>query len=311
MKGRGASQRPIRAAMSALALLLVVGACGGTDTNDDTDRGVQIVATTSILGDIAGNVVGDAGTVHVLIPLGADPHEYDASSQQVARIHTADLVVANGLGLEGSLIDVLESAKTDGANVVFVGSEVDPLPFHGQAGASGELDPHIWLDLQRVARVGVLIAEELAAITPDIDWADNAATYAQRLADADAEVAQILAAVPQARRKLVTNHNSLGYLATRYGYEIIGSVLPGGATLTDPSSADLAALIDTVSRENVVAIFVETTEPDALARAVAQDVEGSVEIVELYTGSLGDEGSGADTVIGLALTNARRIAGAL
>jgi zinc/manganese transport system substrate-binding protein len=121
----------------------------------------------------------------------------------------------------------------------------------------------------------------------------------------------MLADIPASRRKLVTNHDSLGYFADRYGFEIIGAVVPGGSTLGDPSSAELAGLVEKISSAGVPAIFAETTEPTALAEAVAREVGDDVVVVELYTGSLGEQGSGADTLIGMLLTDAGRIAGAL
>jgi zinc/manganese transport system substrate-binding protein len=121
----------------------------------------------------------------------------------------------------------------------------------------------------------------------------------------------ILDVVPAERRVLVTNHDALGYFADRYGFEVLGTVIPGGATLADPSSADLAELVATIQREEVPAIFAETIEPSVLAETVAAEVGDQVRVVELFTGSLGEEGSGAETLIDALIINARRIAEAL
>ena len=313
------------------ALALVAAACGG----DDTQNGdLSIVVTTTPLGDVVRNVVGDDATVDVLFPIGADSHSYQPSSQQVAMLTTADLVVANGLGLEEGLGDVLESAAADGANVFAVGPEVNPLPFgvhgdvetnagcrpavhHDEEGGDehelepGTCDPHVWMDPIRMGDAAREIASQLAVIDPSVDWASRAEAYATELAGADGEIADLLAAVPAERRKLVTNHDAFGYFAARYGFEIVGVVIPGGSTLADPSSAELAELVDTIIAEEVPAVFAETSEPTNLAEAVAAEVGGDVQVVELYTESLGGPGSGAETLIDMLTTNAQRIAAAL
>jgi len=290
-----------------LGMLMLAAACGDS-AESEPPAGVTVVATTTILGDVAGNVVGDGGAVEVLIPVGADPHDYRPSARQVAAVYKADLVISNGLQLEEGLLDVLEGAAADGANVLQFGDLVDPLPF-GEA--DGSFDPHIWMDPARMADAARLIAVELAALDPSVDWQARSERYAAELLAADREAATILAAVPSGDRKLVTNHDSFGYFADRYGFEVVGVVVPGGATLAEPSSAELADLVQQVAAAGVPAIFAETTEPATLAEAVAAEAGTDIAVIELYTGSLGEPGSGADTLVGMLLTNARRIAGAL
>lgn len=136
---------------ATLALLFALMACGNGAA--DTPR---VVVTTSILGDLVANVVGDEATVEVLMPLGADPHEFRASSAQVATMAGADLVVANGLGLEEGLVSVLESLAGDGVSILEVAPHLDPIEFefeHEEDGDDHEegehlhdLDPHVWMD---------------------------------------------------------------------------------------------------------------------------------------------------------------------
>ena len=300
-------------AIVVLSLALVTAACGSTES-DSSDTSVTVVATTTILGDVAQNIVGDGGTVEVLLPIGADPHDYQASSQQIALVQQADLVIANGLFLEEGLLDMLETAAEDGANVLEIGEQLDPIPFGfsvaEDADSNGD-DPHIWLDPQRMADASRIIAGELAAIDASVDWMASADAYADELLAADAEVAALLSPILDSDRKLVANHGALGYFADRYGFTVIGTVIPGGSTLGDPSSSELAALVEKIQNENVPAIFAETSEPAALADAVASEVGNDVMVVDLYTGSLGEPGSGAETLIGMLLTNARLIAEAL
>ncbi|MBT8203462.1 MAG: zinc ABC transporter substrate-binding protein [Acidimicrobiia bacterium] len=286
-----------------IATLLVLGSCGSTDSPSD---GPRVVATTTMLGDIVESVVGEAATVETLLPIGTDPHDYRPSAQEVAALVSADLVVANGLELEEGLNDVLENAADDGVTVLRIGELVDPIPFSSDP---TELDPHVWLDPLRMADAARLIGDALATLDSSADWAARAAGYGAELEAADEEIIEILKAVQN--RQLVTSHDSLSYFADRYDFEVLGVVIPGGSTLADPSSAELAALAEAITAADVAAIFAETTEPSALAEAVAAEVGTSVAVVELYTGSLGEPGSGADTLIGMLTTNARRIADAL
>ncbi len=295
-----------------LVLSVLATGMAGCGTSRSSANGLEVVATTTILGDVARNVVGDGATVEVLIPLGADPHDYQASSQQVAAIQQADLVIANGLMLEEGLQDVLDSLTGDGANILELAPLLDPLPLSGQPeDERREGDPHVWLDPLRMAQAARIIATELTAISGGSEWLARAESYSVELVSTDRQIEAMLSVVPAPRRKLVTNHDSLGYFAARYGFEIAGTVIPGGSTLAEPSSSELAALVGVIEREGVPAIFAETTNPSALAEAVAEELGTEVEVVDLYTGSLSEPGSGADTLISMLLTNAERIVKAL
>ena len=300
------------------ASAMVVAVLTGCSSTGSGEEGVQVVVTTTVLGDLVRNVVGADAHVEVLMPIGVDPHDFQPSAQQVAAVQSADLVVANGLGLEGGLSDVLEAAIGDGVRVWEVGPDIDPRLFVEAPDAAGEasdaeglFDPHFWLDPIRDADAARQLALHLGEAVPGRDWESAAEAYATELETLNDRIVSILAVVPGESRKLVTNHRAFGYFSDRYGFEMIGTVIPGGATLANPSSAELANLVETIEREHVPAIFTETVEPDVLARAVAAEIGSDVEIVELYTGSLGEPGSDGDTLVRMLETNARRIAAAL
>jgi zinc/manganese transport system substrate-binding protein len=293
--------------VTTLALLLA--ACAD-DAPDQT--GIEVVATTSIWGDVVGEIVGEDASVSVLIPRGTDAHEYEPTSRQVAEIHRADLVVANGLGLEGGLGDLLDAAAAEGANVLEVAPSLDPIPFRSEDGGSDlGLDPHVWLDPERVASAAHLIAGELSEIHDSIDWMSRADEYEAGLAETDERIFELVGGVPGEYRKLVTNHQSLGYFADRYGFDLIGFVIPGGSSLGEPSSADLADLVERIRESGTSVIFAETTQPTRLAELVAAEVGDDIQVVSLYTESLGEPGSGAETLVGMLLTNAELITEAL
>lgn len=301
--------RVVTTTLILLGMLSLV-ACATSDS--ENRQGVSVVVTTTIWGDVASQIVGDNGTVEVLIPVGSDPHDYQPSAGQTAALHRADLVVANGLGLEEGLADVLDAATADGVNVYELAPDLDPLPFHeGAPDGQGALDPHVWFDPDRVADAAQAIADRLAAIEPDVDWQSEADAYISAMERLDGQIADLVAAIPAESRRLVTNHDAFGYFADRYGFEVVGVVIPGGSTLAEPSSAQLAALVATITRENVPAIFAETTNPSVLADAVASEVGTDIAVVELFTGSLGPPGSDADTLEGMLLTDAQRITDAL
>ena len=298
-------------AIAAVALL----AFGGCDSGASDDGSIRIVATTTILGDLAQNVIGDAGEVLVLIPIGVNPHDFQPSAQQVAAIQKAGLVIANGLGLEEGLNDVLDAAIADGVRVWYVGPDIDPRVFVEAPDVDehdeGLFDPHFWLDPMKDVNAVGLLADHLSEIAPDQDWSAGATAYIAELEQVDRESFEMLAIVTDDDRKLVTNHRAFGYFSDRYDFEMIGTVIPGGASLANPSSSELASLVETIELEQVPAIFTETVESDTLTQTVADEVGYDIDVVELYTGSLGEAGTEGDSLVGLLRANARRIAEAL
>ncbi len=290
--------------------LVLVGACSTSGDETPTDK-VKVIATTSILGDVVSRLGGDGIELEVMIPRGVDPHDFFPSAQQVAAISSADLVVANGLSLEEGLADVLAQAESEGITVIEVGPEVDPLPSpEGESDGHGGFDPHFWQDPIRMKRavdviglwlvtVGVAEAKDL---TPEYK-AEIDATYA--------DIVTILDRIPSERRLLVTNHDAFGYFAERYGFEVIGTIIPGGSTLAEPSSAEIAALVETIVSNNVPAIFVENIGSVGVADILAEETGTDIQVVQLVSDALGEPGSETGTYLGMLLHNASAIAGAL
>jgi zinc/manganese transport system substrate-binding protein len=248
----------------------------------------------------------------------------------------ADVVIANGLGLEEGLVDALESARADGANVIEIAPMLDPIEFgghadkdhadeghsdegdhgheddhgHGDEHDHGSLDPHVWFDMNRMADAATIIGDALAE-TGGETYASCGQQVADEIRAAEGEVRALLESVPADKRVLVTDHDALGYLAEEYGYEIAGVVIPGGSTLAEPSSAELSALVETIRAEGVTSIFANTSESGALAEAVAAEAGSSVKVVTLYIEGPGGPGSGAETYVDMMRENARLIAEAL
>lgn len=348
---------PRRLGVALLALSVTASACSNTGTpaeQEPAEARLHVVATTSLLGDVVSTLVRDDGEVETLMPPGTDPHSFSPSAAQAAAIRDADLVVANGLGLEESLVDVLDAAREEGVFVLELAPKLDPIELpagfgdahgHGDgdtepdghgteepeaddhdedadggdedhAAGEGErpLDPHVWFDPVRMAQGVRLVAEELAAADeslPDEEWLQRGADYAAELVALDEEIRAVLAEIPDERRVMVTNHDAMGYLAARYDLEIIATVIPGGSTLGSASARRIAELAELVRDADVPAVFAENVSDRRVAEALAREVGHDVAVVSLYTDSLGEEGSGADSYTGLLRTDARLIADAL
>lgn len=316
---------------SIAAAALVLAGCADSDPDTAASpagsggAGASVVATTTVWGDIARQVVecAGAGEVTTLMPVGADPHDFSPSSQDVATMVGADLVVANGLDLEEGLGRSVESAQEDGATVFEVAPLLDPIPLgvggaqHPQEegvqgseqGHSGD-NPHVWLDVTRVATASALIGAELTEVTGNPAHTRCGEDLQAELTTLNAEIAATLATVPEDDRILITDHDAFGYFAAAYDFTVAGVVIPGGSTLAQPSSAELAELTTTVKQAGVGAIFANTANPQVLIDALASEV-GDIEVVPLYVGSLGGPGSGAETYQGMMTTNAQLISDAL
>lgn len=284
----------MRLALGALfAVLVVVGALGlaacgstgasGTAASADGGTGGAaerpvIVATTPILGAIVRDAVGDSADVRVLMPNGGDPHEWRPSAKDVAELQSADLVVQNGLGLEQGVQEAIARARDDGVPVFTATDHV--------AVRAG--DPHFWTDPSQVATVVAALPAAVRAAT-GADISASAVSARKRLAALDAEIADDFAKVPEGARNVVTGHESLGYLAARYGLSLIGAVTPSLSSQGQVSAAHLKQLEDAMARAGVRVVFTETGLPNAVADAIV--AQAGATLVQLGTEALPDDGT--------------------
>jgi zinc/manganese transport system substrate-binding protein len=296
---------------TVLVLAVAVVGLGGACASDEPDSGSpHVVVTTTILGDVVRNLVGDAAEVEVVMPPGVDPHDFAPSAQQANAMREADALVVNGLGFEAGLVDTIDAAEGDGVRVITAADAVEVLPLADEEESE---DPHFFTDPTRVREAAELIADQLVQEVPELDTPalhDRVEAYLADLDALDAEVTGLLDPIPADQRVLVTNHEVFGYFADRYGFEVLGTVIPNGSTLAEPSAAGLAELAGLIDERDVPAIFADTSSPTRLADALA--AEGvDVDVVELYSESLGDAGSAGDTYLDMVRTNAERNAAAL
>jgi ABC-type Zn uptake system ZnuABC Zn-binding protein ZnuA len=312
-KGAAWSGTAARTVRLLLLVLLSAAACTRY-SSDARAQQLDVVATTTIVGDVVSQIGGEHIRVSVLLPVGADPHAFEATPQDAARLSQADLVFANGAGLEAFLEPLLGNVST-GIKVVDVSAGIPLLSSaaidddHATDSATG--DPHTWTDPNNVITWTLAIEGALVAADPDhaADYRASAAAYRGKLQALDAWVREQIAQIPPERRQLVTDHATFGYFAQRYGLEPLAAVVPGYSTVAQPSARDLAALEDAIAASGARAIFVGTTVSDSLARRVAEDM--GVPLVPLYTGSLSGPQGPASTYLDYTRYNVAAVVQAL
>lgn len=304
-----------KSAIIITILTILLTACQTVPQGPASSTTPSILAVETFLADIAQNVAGDHFMVNSLIPLGSDPHAYEPTPQDVALMSGADLLLINGRGFEEWLDPVMSSlpagvqiidcsagltARTPGAD------ETDLLdPDHTQG------DPHFWLDPLNVIQYVNNIRDAFIALDPQnqVDYAANAEAYILQLNDLDAWIMTQVAQLPAEGRYLVTNHESLGYYADRYGFQIVGAIIPSVSTGASPSAQQLADLVDRIEATGVRGIFLETGSNPQLADQIAS--ETNLSVTDLFTHSLSTSDGSASTYIAMMQYNTTAIVVAL
>jgi zinc/manganese transport system substrate-binding protein len=308
---------PPRTIRSLLAIILL-GVCSSLlSTAAEAPKSKPlVVATTTILDDFVRTLGGDAIDARCLLTPGHDPHSFNPAPADIRLLTQADLIVVNGLGFETWLEKLLQNSGARGTlltasqGLAPLHAECDHDHAHGHDHDHGEIDPHAWHDLRHAARYVENIRDALIKLAPSSSdaIAARATAYLAELVALDAQFRERLAAIPAARRKLVTSHDSLRYLAHAYGLEIIP--VSGLRPDQEPSAKQLAAIVTLIRREKVSAIFVESTTNPKIPTLLAQEA-GVTVVNELYTDSLGAPGSPGATFLGMARANLETITTAL
>jgi ABC-type Zn uptake system ZnuABC Zn-binding protein ZnuA len=268
------------AVSAALALCVSVVGCGGGGGGLDggADQASSIIADTSFLADIAQNVAGDRFAVSSLVPAGADPHSFEPTPRDAERIAECRAVVRNVPGLIPVVDRLIEGAG--GADMMVI---------EAAAGLPGaDSDPHFWLDPLNVITYAENIADALTQMDSagGAEYEANALAYADALRALDSWIVAQVETIPADRRLLVTNHESFGRFASRYGFEVVGTVFASISGEGSPSARQLADLVESIRTTGAPAIFLETGSNQDLARQVAEEA-GVTVVTDLYTHSLG------------------------
>lgn len=300
--------------------LLLLGACSKSNTDpnpgvSDQDGKIQIVATTTMLADLSRIIGGDFVEVEGLMGPGIDPHLYQASAGDVTALQKADIVVYNGLHLEGKMGTIFESLTEMDKKIIraedaldrndLLSDEEDPIYF----------DPHIWFDVSLWKDVTKHFAEKMAEFDPDnaSTYSSNAEKYLEELDEAETYIKNRIGELPEESRVLVTAHDAFQYFAHAYGFEVRG--LQGISTDAEAGTADVRELADFIIERKIKAIFIESSVPHKNVEALQAAVQArgfDVEIGgELYSDSLGDQASGHDSYIETIKANVDTIVDAL
>jgi zinc/manganese transport system substrate-binding protein len=277
-----------------MALFFYSSACQPTGTSNAGKK--SIVVTYSVLGSIVKDLIGDKANVTVSIPNGLDPHEWEPSAKDIEKINKSDLVIENGLGLEGGMEKTLDAARSKGVRF-FTASDYIMVRHVGQGEgipsgdpdqALGAADPHLWMDpLNMKSIIGALSVELKNDF--NLDVTNQAQNMEGQLDSLNTEIANIMAQAPLNNRKLVTGHESMGYFAQRYNFKLVGVIIPSLSSQAEVSAADLAALKKAIEDNQVKAIFTELGTSPAVAKAIGDETR--VKVVELTTHALPADGS--------------------
>jgi ABC-type Zn uptake system ZnuABC Zn-binding protein ZnuA len=286
----------------------VLSACGGQPASPVSGTAApKIVATSTILADLARNIAGDRLTIESLLPVGADPHSYQPTPQDAARISEAKLLIVNGAEYEHFLEPLLENA---GGEKTLVEASAGLSLREAPEGEHG-VDPHLWLDPNNVIAYVENIRAGLTHFDPDgaQTYHSNASDYVLELQDLDAWIEEQIAQIPPERRVLVTNHEALGYFAERYGFAVVGTIVESFSSDASPSAQQMAHLVDQIRQSQAPAIFLDASDNPALAQQIAAETGVQV-ITNLYLESL-TQGAPAGTYIEMMKHNVTRIVEAL
>jgi ABC-type Zn uptake system ZnuABC Zn-binding protein ZnuA/ABC-type Mn2+/Zn2+ transport system permease subunit len=292
-------------ALVAAALLggALVAGCGSS--SGSAGGKLDVVATTTQLGDFVRAVGGDRVAIHQILQPNTDPHDYEPRPGDVQSAASAKLVFASGDGLDHWIGKVVSQAGGQ-AKLVDVGASV-PVKVAGETSgtAASRYDPHWWHDPVNARAAVARIRDVLANADPShaAQFARNAAAYTARLDALDRGIRACLAGVPPAQRKLVTNHDAFNYFAKRYGIAVIGAVIPSQTTQAQPSAGDVAKLTDQIRREHVKAVFPESSLSPKVVDAIARDTGASANQT-LYGDTLGPKGSAGGTYLRMEQANA-------
>jgi ABC-type Zn uptake system ZnuABC Zn-binding protein ZnuA len=273
------------------------------------DDGVEIVATTTQIGDWVREVARGNGSVHQLLQPNSDPHDYEPRPSDVVATAGAKVVFENGDELDHWMDKVVDEAG--GSPTVVVLGERVPVKLPGETSGpeASRYDPHWWHDPRNAIEAVGQIRDTLIRVDGKhaAAYRRNAARYLAQLRKLDRGIATCVARVPTSRRKLVTDHDAFGYFAKRYGITVLGAVIPSQTTQAQPSARDTARLIALIKRQHVKAIFPESSVNPKLAQTIARETGASANYT-LYGDTLGPSGSSGATYLSMEAANAKAMA---
>ena len=288
----------------AILLSVILIACGSGTTTEETtveettvDK-INVLATTPMLGDFLNEIGGANINLTILMPPEADPHTYDPSPQDAAKIAEADLVFYVGLKYEPSaLMKLIENTSNTESVLVEVGEYINPIEFseegHGdhhkghddhddeegheghEGHDHGSEDPHFWFDPARVSMAVELMINKLIELDPsnEVAYKTSGDAYIKELNQLDTTISKLIETIPSENRKIITTHESLGYLEAKYGLEVLSTIIPSLSSANEISPAQLAGVLDVIEDNNVQVMFIEAEAPSVYGETIAQEAD--------------------------------------
>lgn len=293
-----------------LALAFIISACQPAALPAGSSK-IKVVAAESFLADMVQNVAGDRAQVSSLVPIGVDPHAFEMTPKDIAELSEADVIVLNGMGLE-SWLDKTLTANTAAKVTITACAGLNPRTPGGAEPADEEQDPHFWMDPNEGMEYVRNIRDGLIAADPAGSeiYTANAEAYLTKLTELDRWIREQVQEIPVEKRLLVTNHETLGYYADRYGFTIIGTIIPGISTDATPNARQMADLIDQIRAVQAPAIFLEAGVNPDLANQIAQETGAKV-VTDLYTHSITSADGPAPTYVEMLKYDTEQIVSAL
>ncbi len=290
------SVKPRQCLLSVLLLLLA--SLGPAQRAIGAQDRLRAVATFSVVGDIVHNVAGYTIELTTLVGSNGDTERYETSPSDVRSLLRAQMIFENGLGSEPWLDRLYRSSRSTAARVR-ISQDVELI-----RGDDGQPDPHVWHDVANVMQMTQTVRDTLVQMDPanEAVYSANADAYTARLQALDDWVVAQVATIPEGRRKLVTSHDTFGYFAKRYGFEIVGVGVQSFFTHAEPSSQQIAGLVRQIQNSGAPAIFAEYVIDPRLMQRVAREARVTL-APQLYTDALGPQGSTGATYVDMMTHN--------
>lgn len=288
--------------------------CDNSKTLEEKNE-FNIVTTTSMISDLAKNIGGDKVVVYGLMGAGVDPHLYKASEGDVSKLSNADMILYNGLHLEGNLVDVFDRMKKQKINAIAIADVLDKNDLISSALFESNYDPHIWFDIGYWEAITLFVANKLSEAQPENEeyFQENAQKYLKQLKDLKIEMLAEIATLPENQRRLVTAHDAFSYFGKAFGFDVVG--LQGLSTATEAGVQDVQETASYILDHRVKAVFIESSVPRRTIEALQASVNSNDHSViiggTLYSDALGNPGTEEGTYIGMFRYNVKTIVNAL
>ncbi|MBI9097492.1 MAG: zinc ABC transporter substrate-binding protein [Spirochaetaceae bacterium] len=294
--------------MNKIIPLLLISLMAASCQKEIEEKTINVVTTTSFITDVVSRIAGDSVEITELIQYGQDPHSYEPSPRDIAKVEKADLIFVNGFGLEEGLMDILEN--NNGTRIISLSDSVNPIKSH--EGHGHEYDPHTWMSPLNVVLWAEKTAESLIVIDEKNSalYEKNRNDYIETLRSLHKWIESRLSVLKPEERIMITDHDSLSYFAREYDFTIIGTIIPGTSSISDTSPKSIIELINLIEETGVNTLFIGETSGslmNQLAENISSELKRPLQVISLKSGSLDRKGNGADSYIKYMEYNTKQI----